>query len=501
MNRLIFSLVVGILFGAHLKASTYYVSTTGNDTTNPGTIDLPFKTIPKAISASTIGDTIYVRGGTHLYSTTITISRQGTSSSRCYLLAFPGERPLIDFSAMPIGSSNRGISLTGSYWYIKGFDVGKATDNGMHIRGSNNVVEFCSFFENGDTGLQLDNGASYNQIINCDSYFNVDPSQGNADGFAPKLGVGTGNYFYGCRAWQNSDDGWDGYLRGANNMTTTIENCWCFMNGYLKSGAPSTGNGNGYKMGGSDDRTLQHDMILKNCLAFDNRVKGFDQNNNKGSMTLYNCTAYRNGANYSVSQALAAGETLRVANSVALGAYGSIGSFAIQQTNGWMPPFVVTIDDFLSTDTTGVRGPRNPDGSLPTLAFMHLATGSDLIDAGTDVGIPYNGSAPDLGCFETDAIPGVEGNSSKPNTYVLEQNYPNPFNPTTIIEFSIKSREFVSLRVFDVLGREVVALVNEVLLPGSHRATFDGTGLPTGAYFYRLRSGSVVETKQLLLLK
>ena len=110
--------------------------------------------------------------------------------------------------------------------------------------------------------------------INCDSYYNADPSNGNADGFAPKLDVGSGNYFYGCRAWQNSDDGYDGYLRGTNNVNTTLVNCWAFKNGYLKDGSASSGNGNGFKMGGSDDKTLNHNFTIENCLSFQNRVKG-----------------------------------------------------------------------------------------------------------------------------------------------------------------------------------------------------------------------------------
>jgi hypothetical protein len=351
--------------------------------------------------------------------------------------------------------------------------------------------------------LQLDNGASYNLIINCDSYFNADPSQGNADGFAPKLTVGTGNYFYGCRSWQNSDDGWDGYLRGANNMTTTLENCWCFRNGYLKSGAPSVGNGNGYKLGGSDNRDLQHDMILIHCLAFDNRVKGFDQNNNKGSMTLLNCTGYRNGMNYSISQALAAGESLVVKNCAALGSYGSLGSFAIQATNSWMPPFVVTAGDFASVDTAGLTGPRNSDGSLPDLPFMRLASGSDLIDAGTDIGLPFNGPAPDLGCFETDGASSVSNEAGGPAAFRLEQNYPNPFNPVTTITFTILPRgaRAVSLRVYDLLGRRVATLVDDVRESGVYSVPFDASTIASGVYLYRLEAGGSVLTKKLMVLR
>jgi hypothetical protein len=377
-----------------------YVSSSGSDS-NPGTISLPYATITKAISVSTAGDTIYVRGGTYTLTTTINISKSGTSTSKYHLFAYQNERPILDFSGMAVSSSNRGISLSGSYWYIKGLDVKGAGDNGLNVSGSNNIIEFCSFYENRDSGCQLGGGAANNQVINCDSYYNCDPGQGNADGFSPKLDVGTGNYFYGCRSWQNSDDGYDGYLRPSDDITTTYVNCWAFKNGYLKSGVAGSGNGNGFKMGGSDAKDLRHNAVLKDCLSFDNLVKGFDQNNNKGSMTLYNCTAYNNGTNYKIDLALASGETLTVKNCVALGDYGSLGSWAVQQTNSWLSPFSVSAGDFISIDSSPAYGPRNADGSLPNISYMRLATGSDLIDAGTNVGLPYYGSAPDLGAFES----------------------------------------------------------------------------------------------------
>lgn len=315
----------GLFTSAELFAKTVYVSTTGSNS-NSGAITLPYLTIAYAVSKSSAGDTIYVRGGTYADTAKISISKSGTSTSKYYLLAYGSERPLLNFSAMIESSSNRGFSLSGSYWYIKGLDIKGAGDNGMYVSGSYNTIEYCTFSYNRDSGLQLSGGASNNRIINCDSYCNADAANGNADGFAVKMDVGTGNYYYGCRSWQNSDDGWDGYMRGADDVSTTLENCWCFMNGYLSTGAASSGNGNGFKLGGSDDKTLRHNFTLKNCLSFDNRVKGFDQNNNLGSMTLYNCTGYRNGTNYSFYLTLdtANGKVLTLKNCAALGSYGSI---------------------------------------------------------------------------------------------------------------------------------------------------------------------------------
>lgn len=497
MRILLFTLI--LLFPVTSAARILYVSVDGNDL-NAGTIDSPFKTISKGVSVAVAGDTIMVRGGTHIVAGTTSISKNGTSINKFYLLAYPGENPVLDYSTA--GSGSRGITLSGSWWVVRGLDIMKAPDNGMLVRGSNNLIEQCIFRENGDTGLQLDGGASNNRIINCDSYFNADPGQGNADGFAPKLTVGSGNYFYGCRAWQNSDDGWDGYLRGTNNVTTVLENCWTFRNGYLKNGNPSLGNGNGFKMGGSDNRDLAHNMVLINCLAFDNRVKGFDQNNNRGSMTLYNPTAYRNGINYSIAGPIDSGKTVEVKNAVVFGNMGSLAAFVQQATNSWMPQFTVTADDFLSSDTTGVRGPRQSDGSLPVLPFMRLAPGSDLIDAGTNLGLPFNGSAPDLGCFETDGTTSIAELMHAPQVFHLEQNYPNPFNPATAIRFSVPVTGFATLDVYNLVGQKVATVFEGVADAGMlHSVTFDGSGLASGVYIYTLRTAGRSDSKKFVLMK
>jgi hypothetical protein len=505
-------LVIGFLFlisSTKAQSATYYISPTGDDINNPGTIDLPFQTITRAIQIIVAGDTIFIRGGTHTYSATINISKSGTITNRCYLLAYPGERPLLDFSSQGLGL--RGIKLSANYWYIRGLDIKGAGDNGMNISKSNNIIEFCSFYENRDSGLQLGGGASNNQIINCDSYFNADPGQGNADGFSPKLDVGTGNYFFGCRSWQNSDDGYDGYLRPSNNITTTYENCWAFMNGYLKNGNISGGNGNGFKMGGSDSKTLMHNAILINCIAFDNLVKGFDENNNRGSMTLYNCTGFRNNRNFSLPGPIYtdSGKVITIANCLSYVGINSnsIMSTATQYTNSWQG-FTVTSTDFINLDTTGVRGPRKVDGSLPDLTFLHLATGSSLIDAGTNVGLPYNGIAPDLGAFETNAADGIHDELTKSDQFILFQNYPNPFNPTTEIQYILRDQRFVTIEVFNIIGQNVATLVDELKAAGNYKVQFIASELPSGVYTYRLNAvklsnlnESSTSIKKMVLLK
>jgi hypothetical protein len=401
-------LMLWIFFAACPAYCTdYYVDPNGNDSNDGLSIDHPFKTIGHAEDMAVAGDTIYVRGGTYTYSSgspAINLpSKSGASdTNRCYLMGYNGERPLLDFSSMPDGSAD-GLKISGSYWYVYGMDFKGAPHNGIQINaGTYNIVEFCRSYENRNSGIQLKNGAAHNQIINCDSYYNFDaPGGGNADGFAPKGDVGTDNYFYGCRSWQNSDDGYDGYPSSDSNVTTTYEDCWSFKNGYLRDANSSIhGNGSGFKMGGNYYR---HNVIYKKCLCFNNYRKGFDQNHDYGSMTLYNCTSYSNGANnYKIyEQPTDHNKTATVTNCISAGTGGmDIRSWVVQTTDSWQSPFVVTDADFASIDPNAAYGPRNADGSLPSIAFMRLANDSDLIDGGTDVGLPYNGSAPDLGAFE-----------------------------------------------------------------------------------------------------
>jgi hypothetical protein len=88
-----------------------------------------------------------------------------------------------------------------------------------------------------------------------------------------------------------------------------------------------------------------------------------------------------------------------------------------------------------------------------------------------------------------------------PSTYLLQQNYPNPFNPSTTILFSIPTSEFVTLKVYDLLGREIATLVNENLSAGSYSYNFDAKNLTSGVYLYKLQAGKYSETKKMLLSK
>ena len=115
---------------------------------------------------------------------------------------------------------------------------------------------------------------------------------------------------------------------------------------------------------------------------------------------------------------------------------------------------------------------------------------TDSTDIGAD---EFDGSAPS-------SVEGV-GDITFPTAYVLNQNYPNPFNPSTTIQYELPKQSFVTMKIFDVLGREVAVLVNEKQGRGTHSIVFNANSLQSGIYFCRLTAGSFSNTKKMLLVK
>lgn len=386
------------LIEAGPEAANYYVATNGNDTTGNGSINQPYRSLAKAVSVSSAGNLIYMRGGTYTTNATVTIStgHNGSAANPIRLRAYPGEHPILDFSSQADTDSNRGIQLQASWWRVYGLEIVGAGDNGMFISGSSNIVELCVFHDNRDTGLQIGSSGSSNLVLNCDSYHNNDSTSENADGFAPKLDSGPNNVLRGCRSWENADDGYDLYQAP---YTVLIENCWAFRNGHYGT----NGDRNGFKLGGSGVGAAHH---LVNCVAFANPHHGFDQNNNTAAQTLDQCTAWTNGPagggyNFNLNHGPAVAHVLR--NNLSIDGRVSTNTISILISNSWQ---VVTspaasTNDLLSVDTAFAVAPRRDDGGLPETPFMRPVPGGRLVDKGADLGQPFYGSAPDLGAFET----------------------------------------------------------------------------------------------------
>jgi hypothetical protein len=153
----------------------------------------------------------------------------------------------------------------------------------------------------------------------------------------------------------------------------------------------------------------------------------------------------------------------------------------------------------------------NTDGNLDSLANVHLVLAgylggrATLFDSyGNTISLTetlgnYSGGVYNF--YYSQKVTGVKTSKVNNRTFTLSQNYPNPFNPTTTISFSIVSESFVSLKIFDILGREVDDLVHEILPFGNYSRQWNANEFASGIYFYRLQAGSYIATKKLLLLK
>lgn len=116
--------------------------------------------------------------------------------------------------------------------------------------------------------------------------------------------------------------------------------------------------------------------------------------------------------------------------------------------------------------------------------------------------IDYNGNYRYLGELETNIIyTDIIDSRNYPGNYELSQNYPNPFNPSTNIRFKIPKTEFVTLKIYNTLGKKVATLVNEEKQPGNYEITWSASDLPSGIYFYQIKTNNYIETKRMLLLK
>ncbi|MHC4529141.1 MAG: right-handed parallel beta-helix repeat-containing protein, partial [Planctomycetota bacterium] len=372
-----------------LQERTYYVANNGSDS-NPGTQDQPFRTLEKAVEVVQTGQTIFIRGGTYLLSQTIAINKHGARQKYINLWAYRGQSPVLDFSGA--GVSSHGFKINGSFWHVKGLTITKAGDKGIHIEGSNNIVEQTITHSNGDGGIKIDTGACNNLVLNCDSYLNYDKATKgkNADGFAAKHGLGKGNRFIGCRAWNNSDDGFDFMEAG---KAVHVENCWSWGNGQNIWKDPGfDGNGVGYKLG---DGPGEHVVIRS--LVWANAKCGFNIQGNTSCVNLYNNTAWNNGRDYFFDD----NHPHKLRNNVSFQGRVVMWKGIDHKNNSWNGGVTVTPEDFLSLDDTDMKNARQPDGGLPDTDFLKPAPSSDLIDAGINVGLAFQGRGPDLGAFET----------------------------------------------------------------------------------------------------
>ena len=389
--------------------------------------------------------------------------RSGTKAKPICFWAYPpdyesGNIPILDCSKAyeTYGTNFSCFGLNAvEYWHIKGITVRNAFQRGNANRrpqgfgatlSANLKFENCTAHNISARGFYYESGAwntwdgpnalwssDTTYFINCDAY-DIRDSVNCSSGDGWKCGNYYGGVliFDGCRAWDYSDDGFD--PGGAGKRI--IRNCWAMSGNKYSSLCSGNIEGNGFKtaaVGVDQDNHYPLGYVfveMTNCLAAYCIGYGFYNNLELGrdnNARYFNNTAYRNHGGFFDMPLNTSSRGLETRNNISFNNrnsdYSQVGIYkpsiyvesnntwkSTQQVNDWPgwiknPAVTVTDADFISLDASQLKYPRKPDGSLPDITFLKLAAGSDLIDAGIDVGLPYSGSAPDLGYAEYGSVP------------------------------------------------------------------------------------------------
>ena len=417
-------------------AKVIYVAPQGDDAA-AGTIDAPLATLPAAYRLTEGGDTVCFRGGTYnvtdsqvmkiegVYAFVFALEKAGTAEHRTCYMGYPGERPVFDFSALMLDGKHRfaAFYLGADYVHLRNFDiVGVPVRIKGHTqsecvsarRGSHCIVEDIAMHDGMAIGYYQKRG-SHNLVVDCDAYNNYDdysegPYGGNVDGFGCHVfdTFEVGNVFRRCRAWRNSDDGFDLISCAA---PVEIDHCMAFYNGYCPSSSPadtvnfvSAGDGNGFKAGGwgmNKRKTKCPDVCpshyIHHSLAYRNKAHGFYANHHLAGNTWENNTSCGNRSNYNMLNRKNTFEAIDVpgydhslANNVSwtftdasLGGHLiNIDPDRVTLTNNSFAPSVssveVTAEMFVSTSVSLLFTRRLPDGRLPSIDFLRGKAGTIL---------------------------------------------------------------------------------------------------------------------------
>src|SRR4029079_14880619 len=318
----------------------------------------------------------------------VSFSKAGGTNNPIKYFAYPGETPIFDLYNLKPQQRVTGLDVHTNWIHIKGLEVRGVQQQvtgdcwSVRIQGSNNVIEQVNAHHGQAPGFFITSGSN-NLILNGASHETSDPREGggNGDGFGCHSSGG-GNVIRGCRAWSNSDDGYD-FINAAGSCT--VEQSWSWSNGYQPGTMTAAGNGAGFKAGGygsppsvPSGGAATH--TVRQCLAFRNRAQGFYGNHHPGRINFLNNTAINNPANFNMLSDSGFPSDHVIRNNVATGTGGNISNLngGTATNNSWNTPPGVTVSatDFINQTESEASMPWKADGSLPDIGFMHLAAGS-----------------------------------------------------------------------------------------------------------------------------
>ncbi len=532
-----------------IGAKTYFVDrnhASANDS-NPGTQELPWKTIQHAAETLIAGDTVYIRAGT--YNEHIYIEHDGNATDYIVFSAYPGETPVLDGTG--VTETQNGVIVDKSYLKLIGLEIQNWNDNAIWIENASFLeisdcivhhvycgigvaygthdfvfdrVEAHHFDLYGFDASPSGGADCYNGTFNeCISHTGRDSEQ-NVDGFA--LGHGTQHDFVlnHCIAY-NVYDGFD-----ISSRNTTLNGCLAY----------DCWNG-AYKL-------WNYGIKLVNCIGYDctSSVLELDWDGVPGKSSLFNCTFFH-GETYTIwienkadtlelyNCILAGGDNIGLAfQQMGTGNYrGDYNLFHNANSNravavAYTDEF--TLDQLAAGDWTAYSGQdahslvAYSDTTLfvdPNGLDLHLRPTSPAVDHGTDSGAPSedydgnprpSGTGYDIGAYEvqegTRVLNFHHGNSAE--SCKLYQNYPNPFNSATTIHCKIpasgKGPVKAELRIYNVQGRLIRTLAVKENSAGMYQFHWDGldewrTDVAAGIYLYRIQTDHFSTIKKMILIK
>lgn len=437
MKKFVLSIVLTLAVLA-TNATCYYISPSGNDKNDGTSESTPFASLATAQSKVKAGDVVNILPGTYqvkesemmdrtssnVWDIIFDFATSGTESSPIIykgILDAQGNRPKFDLSAIKTGKRLTGFYIHAKYlkfsnFEVIGINVPKSSSNtqseNFRINGGKNCIFYNIAAHDGmGIGFYITGSSANNTLSNCDAYNNFDSinqsvnNGGNSDGFGCHVSANCeGNRFEYCRAWQNSDDGFD-FINCQSAVT--VEYCIAYRNGFDKDGNKRA-DGNGFKAGGygmgKEVKISSVPMhVVSHCLSVGNKANGFYTNHHLGGVKFDHNSAYKN-VRYNFSFVNRKGKSKEdaidvdgyghiVTHNISYGSTKIVTSIDIAQCTIEGNSFSYSKDtwvnddlsnaDFYSLNLNELTAARTTDGSLPVINFMRLKDESKDYGYGT----------------------------------------------------------------------------------------------------------------------